>query len=94
MGMVEAAEAAKEGLGEEASALWKRFEGVLHRFEPGCDADAVAREATAIRFEAGEAAEAIEELRESLEERLSFLRGLDEKSERLADDAHARYYGP
>lgn len=94
MGIVEAAGAAQKGMGDETSSLSERFQGALERFEPGCDADAVANGATAIRAEAIEAAGAIEDLMEFLRERLADARSLEEKADRLADDAHSRYYGP
>lgn len=94
MGIGEAVEAARKGIREADESLWGRFHAAVERFEPGCDADAVAGEASKIRFEAGEAVEALEELKEFLDERLASARGLDEKAERLTDDAHARHYEP
>lgn len=94
MGIGEGVGEAREGIGEGVASLEARFEGTIGRFEPGCDADRIAREARTLRAEAHEAEEVIAGLVEFLKERLADARRVEEKAGRLADDADSRYYGP
>ncbi len=85
---------AQEEIREAVAAIQEKFEEALHTLEPNCDADAVASEAREVQLEAHDAGEAITELQDFLADYLADMRGVEEKAERLADDADSRYYGP
>ena len=84
---------AQKDIRESLAALQKRFEEAADALEPGCDPDAISSAATSIRHEANEAIDSIEELQGLLTEHLADARRIEEKAEKLGDDADARYYG-
>lgn len=84
---------AEEELREALADLRGRFEEALGAFGRGCDADGVADEAGEVEYDARGAVEAMEELAGFLGDYLAEARSIEEKSERLKDDAQARYYG-
>ena len=85
---------AREEVGEAVASLEARFGEIHDRLKPGSDADRIAGEARGLRDDAHEAEEAIAELIEFLGERLEDARRVEEKADRLANDADSRYYGP
>lgn len=85
---------ARKEVGEAVVSLEARFKNIHGRLEPGSDADRIAGEARGLRAEAHDAEEAIAELIEFLGERLEDARRVEEKADRLMDEANSRYRGP